>query len=240
MTPTSDFFVRDAGGPAQAPSGPAAGSAYVPNVSGHKRGTPSPRCETSPAFALMYHPNRWGVQGGKMRPILGRMRFVSGIGGCEDGPNGTVKAGIARVNAEDKGWTLIPFGVLPPSQAYRGSYLYTLKDSGRPDVVLTYWSKAYAGSSALRSDLDLKYEFLDHIVDSGVIPECPTYVIERVLDEARARLERAEDKAQTVPSWKPKARAIKAEVKVLETALKARDDRPVAVGGGVTPEVDGV
>jgi hypothetical protein len=168
------------------------------------------------------------------------MPLVSGIGGCEDGPNGTIKAGTARNNREDKGWSLIPFNTLPPSQAHRGSYLYSLKDAGRPDVILPYWARAYAGSNALRADLELKYEFLDHIVDTGAVPACPTHVIERILDEAKARLERAEDKAQTVPSWKPKARAIKAEVKVLETALKARDDRPVAVGGGVTPEVDGV
>jgi len=239
MASSSDFFVRDSG-PAVAPSGPAAGSAFTPNVTGHQRGTPAPKCEPHCAFVLTHHPNRWGVQGGKIRPILGRMPLVSGIGGCEDGPNGTVKAGTARNNTESKGWTLIPYDSLPKSQAHRGSYLYSLKDSGRPDVILPYWARAYAGSTALRADLDLKYEFLDHLVSSGVVPEVPTYVIERCLDDAKARFERAADKAQTVPSWKPKAKAIGDEVKVLEKELKARAVEPVAVGGGYTPETSGV
>ena len=143
-----------------------------------------------------------------------------------------------RANAEDKGWQLIPFDLLPPAEAHRGSYLKSLLASGRPDVTLPYWARAYPGSTALRADLGLKYAFLDHLVDSGFAQPAPIYVIERELDSARSRLVRAEDRAETRPSWRPKVRQFAAEVLALKEALESRLAAAEAADGGpVSPDV---
>jgi len=187
----------------------------------------------------MHHPERWRVQGGRLRPVLGTLKLIPGLGGCEADDRGGVKATQARANYEEKGWILIPHGTLPPSQKARGSYLYRLDE--RPDVVLPYWARAYAGSSALRADLELKYEFLDHLVDSGAVPRAPLYIIERELEDAKRRLGVAEDKARHTPSWVPKAEAIGRELEVLEATLAERleAEAPTPAGGApLLPEAE--
>jgi hypothetical protein len=189
----------------------------------------------------MAHPERWGIDGGKLRPALGHMRVVPGLDGIESGgPGEGPRLAQARLNREDRGWTIIPPTVLPPSQAHRGSYLTRL--DSRPDVTLWYWVETFAGSREMRRDDALYYEWVDYCVSSGAIPPCQDYVIERLLIDARRQLAKAEDKAKVAPSAAVTAERLVKEIAILEHEMAARlaarvpaSASPVGVDLGAAP-----
>lgn len=200
------------------PRGPVASEAWVPTVHGSQRVAPPTTIDGRDGFLLMAHPNRWGVTGGRVRPILGRMSLSPGISGVEQDRNGGVMAGRARLHYEERDWTLIPATTLPPSQAHRGSYL--MRPKGRPDVTLCYWEQVFAGSAAIRCDETLRDEFLDYILSAGVIEPPPSYVLEALLDTETAHHAALLDRARTQPSAGPLADAARARVAAVETAIR--------------------
>ena len=210
-------------------------SAWTPSLDGGERAEVS-LAEARAPFLLMAHPRRWEVVRGKVRPMLGRMFLVPGVSNVAAGPNGSLRIGMAKIHYEGRGWQILPAATLPPSQRYRGSYLS--RPAGRADVTLAYWEQCFPGSAALRCDEGLKDEFLDWLMDSGTIPVPPLYVLERLRDEARQEAATLADRAQTVPSAKPMAKAAAERAKVLDAMISGREGERVP-SESVPVSVDG-
>ncbi len=179
------------------------------------------RVQARPAFTLMAHRERWGVQNGRIRPILGRIKHMAGLSNV-DVVKGVVKTKRAEAHYIERGWTIIPPTTLPPSQAKRPTYI--VRPQGRPDVHLAYWEQAFPGSVQLRADEALRDEFLDYVAET-LLPPPPIYVLERMRDDARAEYEACSDRAQSVPSYKPLAKAAADRLKLLEAELERRSER---------------
>lgn len=227
----TDLFAS--AGTDRASRGPVEGEAWSPELVGAGRGVPVTQVDRREPFLLMAHPQRWGVVNGKLRPILGRLKLSTGVSGVEAGRDGAIRAGGARVHYEERGWELIPHSTLPPSQAHRGSYL--MRPRGRSDVALAYWEQVFAGSTVIRCDEVLRDEFLDYLVDAGIISPPMGHVVDGLLDAARSEHSKLLDRARTQPSAAPLAKDAGARLKVLEKAIAAirKDD-----AGLVPSEVD--
>jgi len=202
------------------PTGPAATEAADLRISGGTRGTPPPSLAARPASLLMAHQDRWGIEGGQLRPIPAVFRLVAGIQGVEDDGRGGVKVGTAILGLGENGWAIIPPETLPPSQAHRRQYIGRLV--GRPDVHLFYWQMAFPGSDQLRRDDALYYEWLDYAVSSGAVPPCPDYVAERLLDRATDEHSHAIDRAKVTPSAVPIAERLATEIEILTAEVERR------------------
>lgn len=219
MTSTTDSPFVTPSSTLPRPSGPAASVPFAPALAGAQRGVPPPKLASRPAALLMAHQERWGVEGGRLRPILGTLTLQAGIDGITE-EGGRLRIGDARINREERGWTIIPPETLPPSQAHRGQYLTALAD--RPDVRLFYWQSAFAGSAEIRRDDALYYEWLDYVVASGAVPPCQDYVIDTLIERAEAGLLRAQDKARVHPSALPMIDRLTAELGVLRKERERR------------------
>lgn len=186
---------------------------------------------------LMVHPRRWEVSGGKVRPMLARLWLIPGVSNVQVGAGGSLRVGMARAHYEERGYKVLDASTLPPSQRWRKSYL--TRPAGRPDVTLLYWEQCFPGASSLRCDEAAKEEFLDWLVDSGLLPAPAPYVLERLRDEAMQEASRLADRAQSFPSYRPLAEAAIERVKIIEAALDgASAVRPAAESEPVGLDLD--
>ena len=219
MASTASPFVHQ-----QVPSGPAGGSAFVPDEDKHLTGPRAPSMPSASPYYLKHHESRWQLMGGKVLPILGRLTMRAGVAGVTTGATrGSVSMRAARAATEERGWTLIPFDSIPDHHAVPGqpkSYMRRL--ANRPDVALTIYEIAYPGTAETVSDQARYVEFLEHQITSGVVAPAPTYVIERMIRKCSDKLERASDLAASVPSKKIEARRLAADLKTLESILASR------------------
>ena len=195
-------------------------------------------------FLFTAHPERWGVQGGKVRPLLGKLKVYPGVHGITLSRAGKLRGVRAAIAAKEaRGWTVIPQTAVPPAHHDGGeevSYLY--QPEGRPDVTLDIYTRAFPGSARTQCDFERWHEFLDWLVDSGTIPRCPAYVLERMLEAETKKAERAADLAKTVPSAEVRAKhhdacvaAIRAELDERQAAAKPVRRRRASVDLGDAP-----
>jgi hypothetical protein len=166
------------------------------------------RVPAQSAFQLTAHPERWRVQGGAVRPVLSKgLKIYPGRQNMTRGRKGSTKGiAAARAHKEERGFIVVPIDAIPDAH-HDGdgpkSYLYS--PEGRPDVVLDIYTRVFPGTARTQCDFARYYEFLDHLVATGVIPQCPTYVLEAMLEAETAKYERAADRAIAVPSFKVRA-----------------------------------
>ena len=173
-------------------TGAVAGSAFIPGEDAVLKGNTHPTMGPRPAFYYFAHPDRWQVIDGKVLPLLGTLKLRAGVDAVSPGRlPGQVNAHAAKVSAQQKRRTLIPFESIPDTHATPGqekSYLRRL--DGRPDVVLSIYELAFPGSAETRCDTKRWVEFLQHQVDAKVVPDVATHVLEGMLEERIKRMER--------------------------------------------------
>ena len=199
---------------------------------GHTDGAPRTRVKASKPFQFCAHPERWAVQGGKVRPMLTKgLKIYPGVHNMTRGRGGRVRGvAAARAHKESRGRIVIPLDAIPDSHADAdGSKSYLYSPDGRPDVVLDIYTHVFPGTARKQCDVPRWYEFLDHLVDSGVVPECPTYVLERMLADEERKAGRAADKAHTAPSYAIRAKHHSDAVESIRALLDERNAaaRPV-------------
>jgi hypothetical protein len=209
--------------------------AWAPDFDASERAAVS-RVARRPPFLLMVHPERWELDAGRLRPVLGRLKLVPGVSNVEVSDAGRTRIGKAQLHYTERGWIILPVDALPPAQEHRGSYL--CRPPGRPDVTLVYWEQTFAGSEVLRCDEGLRDEFFTWLVDSGRIPEAPLYVLERLRDQAREEAARCADRAMTLPSYRPRAERAQQDVDALEALYAARLSKLSPVPTEPAPDLD--
>lgn len=213
----------------------AHGAAFVPDEGGTTRARPVTRVPGAPAFLFKAHPNRWTVENGRLIPVLGKVKFIPGVGGCDADPRtGKPRIAPARMEAEEGGWTIVPFDRIPDAHAAPGqakSYLRTVE--GRPDLVISIYDKVYPGSDRIECDMPRWYEFCDYLVASGLINPPSSHVLRNMLDRLRAHRDARAAKAVTAPSVRAEVAQIEANIAVIEAELARRTEAPQAPAGGV-------
>jgi len=207
------------------------GSAFVID-DGRDDGEVRTRVKKQRPFYFTAHPERWRVMGGKVRPDLAKgVKVYSGVHNMTKGRGGKVRGVRAAIaHKESRGRIVIPLDAVPDSHVDPGepkSYLY--QPPGRPDVTLDIYTRAFPGSTRLSCDLVRWYEFLDHLVESGVIPECPVYVLERMLDSETKKHDKAADKASSVPSFAARAKIHADAIEAIRKELDGRYEKATPV-----------
>jgi hypothetical protein len=195
------------------------GSPFVPTEAGTDSGDPVTRVPPRPAFYFKAHRKRWAVIGGKVLPVLGKVVLRDGVNNVTRNRMGDYVTGKAKASAGDRGWRIIPWDSVPPSQGLT-SYLY--QPDGRPDVSLCYTDRCYPGDTRIDCDEELWIEFLEYQVSSGAVEPCPPYVLSQMLEAARKLLTVAQRDARTVPSRQADAARLADEVATIEAALKTK------------------
>lgn len=213
----------------------ANGAAFVPDEGGTVRGRAVTRVPGSPAFLFKAHPHRWTVENGRLVPVLGKLKFLPGVAGCDADPrSGKPRIAPARMEAEEGGWTVIPFDRIPDAHAAPGqakSYLRTV--DGRPDLVISIYDRVYPGSDRVECDLPRWYEFCDYLVQTGTIQPPSSHVLRNMLDRLRSHRDARAAKAVTSPGARAEVTAIEQNIAVIEAELARRTEAPQTPAGGM-------
>ena len=150
-----------------------------------QRGGPAaPRLNLAPRpyFTLKHHPARWGLVGGRIRPILGQIRSDPGVGGVDkDGNTAYAEAdAIGR-----RGWYPVR---VDPAEYIR------VYDGSRGPVHLARWEvpKQIGNRTILKVDEASYHEFLDDLVARGLVQPMDPDLLPALIDEAQARADRTE------------------------------------------------
>lgn len=198
----------------------AAGAEYAPNFGSTQAEQPPPKIESRPPFLYRAHPARWQVLGGKVLPCLGTLSLIPGVNNVEARRDGSISAANARAQAEERGWTVIPANTLPPSHRKPGQTTYLWSPKGRPDCVLSLYERAHPGSTVTTPDEARFVEFLEYLIDVGIVKPPQGYVLSRMLENARERHTKAQDLARNVPSAAIQVERTAAEIEAIEAAIE--------------------
>ncbi len=196
---------------------------WTPDLAIDTRDIPAPRIEKCPPFYLQAHRNRWGVLGGKVLPILAKLPIQVGVAGVFES-KGKLSVRSAIATREENGWTVLPHDIDGPGTNYVN------KVDGLAAYV-TRWETVYSGSSEIVVDTEGYYAWLENLVNTGKLPACPKYALDRLTSSTEQALLKAQDLARTMPSALPKVERLAADLAVLKKAQGGT--KPVA--GKKTP-----
>jgi hypothetical protein len=155
----------------------------TPDLGGSKRGQELPPAgPPSPPFYLATHPNRWCVMGGQVVPLARQMMLRPGSGGIDADGAGRPKPSTAIAEAEEQGWTVIPWDVLG-----RGtSYLRRVQSTGG---WITRWTTLHPGAEDISVDEEGYAAFWRNLIDTGRLDGPAPWVLEKVASAIRKSLE---------------------------------------------------
>ena len=203
-------------------------SAFVP-VDGFQRTAPPTQADPRAPFLFRFIPRRWGVMGGKVRPILGTLKLMPGVDGVDQVLNRTtgaverVVSTPAKIAAAERGHIVIPVDAIPDEWAdENGVKSYLRRPEGRGDLVISMFEKVYPGAKQIDRD-DAKYfVWLDWLVDTKVIPACPEYELTAMLSKLTEDAGRVQDRLATQPSLAPEHERLKRDIAAVQAELDAR------------------
>ena len=138
-------------------------------------------------FYLMHHPNSWEpvetADGDwEWLPKLKQLLLKPGVNGVRSTPGGGVDDSQARINFQNRGWTILPrdLGYVVRYQCRGGGSHYALWDTPHK----------MGNRVVTRHDPDRYNEFRRELVVSGVIKAPEPEALEIVLDDLQHRLNR--------------------------------------------------
>lgn len=224
-------------------------SAFVP-ADGVQRAAPATQADARAPFLFLYIPQRWAVQGGKVRPMLGTLKLIPGVDGVDQVLNrqtGAIDRVIstpAKIGAAERGRIVIPVDAIPDEWADdNGVKSYLRRPEGRGDLVISMFEKVYPGSKQIDRDDARYFEWLDWLVDSKTIPRCPEYMLTGLLTALTEQAARLQDRLAVQPSLAPDLErvkrdmaAVQAEIDSRHTAEPAKKPRKAARTAAVNPD----
>lgn len=181
-----------------------------------------PRLDPRPAALFIFHPERWMVSHGSVVPCLGRLAVEGGVGNVKvvDEKRGKLSLSTAIAEKQKRGWSVIPLDVDGPGTSYLQSPI--------PGVYLTRWETAHAGSSVVTSDGAGYVRWLCSLVDRGVVPKAPPYVLERMRSRVKSEIADLQDRVRTVPSVQTTLDRKLADLEVIDQELGSAPLTPLA------------
>jgi len=207
----------------------------VPEVATESRAAPLPLRYPRPQFVFGWHPRRWMIHAGELVPDLLRIDLQPGVRGVGRTRDGRITFAMAKAKLEERGYSMIPHS-LGPDGSYMRRTLVDPHGQGRARLAHyhTPWETYFAGSANVDSDSRGYAAWLLSLVLAGHVTPCPPHEAEKLLEKARGRLERYEERlSKGQDSVAPAANAARAEIAVLETEIEDMDHAPVASVGGV-------
>ena len=188
---------------------------------------PLPRVEASPPFLLAWHAAQYQVLGGQVLPYIREVGLRPGVANVTRNKDGSYNMGALKRDLERKGWRILPRELGPD-----GDYImeWDVSPDGRNRRIShhTPWVTLYAGSDAVRSDVESYASWIRSLVDAGTVPACPAYVAEKLLERKERTLQDHEEHVlKGNLSRIPMRDAVAEEVEVLKSYL-ARDDVELA------------
>lgn len=161
-------------------------------------------------FFLRHFPTGWQVMAGRVVPILKVFRIEPGLGGVD-------KSGayhMAKAAQEARGWTFVPHDVDGPGTTYCKRY----------KVAQGYhhtepFARVYPGTSVVECDQEAYADWLEGLVERGIIKPPPPYVLRKIIDDLTTRRENAADRAKHIPSAADDVERITAQLEILSAKL---------------------
>ena len=156
-----------------------------------------PDIEIQPPFMFFHSPASWyvveGEDGPELLPLLSQIAVEPGIGNTDRFGDPSLMIG----KKQSKGWEMIPESAARPADTGdgKGGYLrMTLARRGKTHH--TAWSvwRSVAGRATMTTDQPRYLAWLRSLVDRGFVAPADPSIVERMLDEARVRLGRAEQR----------------------------------------------
>jgi hypothetical protein len=202
---------------------------YNPQFATLETGPKPPQLAPAPPFMLKHHPERWGVQHGRVLPVFAKLHLQAGISRVEQ-VGGQFVMGEAIAQTERRGWKVIPMDVQGEGTSY-------LRKPEGTNTHLMQWEIAYPGSRQRGLDVEGWIKFIDLLIKKGAIERPALYVLERMLADKQKTYGAAADQAVTMPSAKSRADSIAADIKVIEAEInkakkktKPTKSKPVTLG----------
>ncbi len=190
------------------------------------KGPPPPALPASAPFMLRVHPARIGVVAGKVVPICGRIALQRGVGNVDQNRAGAFVVAQAIREAEESGWTVIPFDVDGPGT----NYLREIK----PGTFALRFERAFSGAAQTEPDLDAYTAWLRGLMDRGVIPRPSGWALSRLRGTVEREIADIRDAAVNVPSLRHRLAGLEADLVAIDAEIASV--RGAAVAGRV-PEI---
>ena len=214
----------------------------TPEMATQAAGISHPYLEVTPPFYLVFHPNRWTVLDGKLVPALQRVPLAAGVNGIEVDGGGRIRFARVRAQLESEGRMVVPYDWAPDGE----SYLQCLdtRPNGSKDVAetwITVFETAGAGARKTSPGEAAYAAWLTKLISDGKLSTCPLAIANEKLDRASDRLEVARADAAKLGGHgraSIRARALEAEVKVLEDYVNGLQGEKAKVKTKRTPTVE--
>lgn len=190
----------------------SAGDSFTPEIAKQDIGIQPPKLAPSPAFMLMFHPNRWKVVSGVIQPRFGRLKLQAGVNRVRE-VKGRFVVGEAKAHYERRGFQMIPFDV----EAEGESYLR--KPEGTAAHVLK-WKRTYSGTSATTWDHEGYGEFIGLLREKGIVTDPPLHILQHMHTEVSDALGKAQDLARTNPSATKSVDLYRADLEAVEAEIE--------------------
>lgn len=187
----------------------------TPELGGTKRGMELPPTGAPmPPFYLAIHPLRWIVMAGQVIPAARTMSLRPGVGGVDSDQAGRPRPSTALAEAEEQGWTVIPWDVQGPGT----SYLRRVKATGG---WITKWMTLHPGTDEITVDEEGYAAFWAKLIADGQIDPPAPWVLDRMASAIRKSIEDEQKRVGQVESVR--LGQLKAQ---LDAVLAARTSAP--------------
>lgn len=174
-----------------------------------------PRLPPTPRFVFAYHPERWIVRDGQVVPALAKLAIIPGVGGVD--ARGNPFHMLAKRQRD--GWTVIPEDVDGPGTSYVRKHRSANAQGVEHDTYLDRWERAFKGSERI-GEGGIEYtEWLQSLIDRGIVNPPAIHVLERMLEDYRHVLDAARDKSAKNPGKNFHADALAEQVSAIEARL---------------------
>jgi len=209
----------------------------MPQVGVSRQAEPTTRAAPQPAYYLVFNRDRWDFIGGRVVPQLSKAKILPGANGVGVDRSGKPLPGMMLAQIEENGHQVIPWDVDGPGTSY-------LRRDPATGGWYSRWERVFPGSSAVHSDTEGYAEWLEGLIDRGVLEPAPIYVLERLLGryqglaaETSNKPARANDHAgylQAIEVIGFELEAARAEEEVPELELQAEETPELEAG---TPDL---
>ena len=207
-----------------------AGDSFTPEIATQDLGVTPPQLPPSPAFMLMFHPNRWKVLGGVVQPRFGRLKLQAGVNRVRE-VKGRFVVGEAKAHYERRGFKMIPFDVEGDGESY------LRKPEGTAAHVLK-WKRTYSGTSATTWDHEGYADFIGLLRKKGIVKDPPLHILHHMRTETTESLGKAQDLARSSPSASKSVDAYAADLEAIEAEIKKQTKKATPkISKSVTPKI---
>lgn len=181
-------------------------------VTGRGGRAPATKVPPPPAYWLVFVRDRWDVIGGQVIPALSKAKLQPGANGCGADRNRRPLPAAMLAQLDENGHFVIPWDVDGPGT----SYLRRDKATGG---WFSRFEKVFPGSDVIHSDTEGYAAWVRTLIDRGVLPPAPIYVIEGLISRYQGlRQEEAKLKNELAVEQHD------ATIKALFEELKAAND----------------